>query len=305
MEILLLAKTNPLNLLRGLLIPKGDYLLCGEGNLGKEFGKMAIRVAVAGAAGRMGREILRAVHSAPDMEVVAGADPGGAGKTLGEVAGIPALNIPIDPTVESAIQRGQPEVLIVFVAPPSSAVECIHAALDREVRLVIGSTGIADADIEKIKAKANEKKIGVFMAPNFAIGAVLMMVFAQKAARYMPAVEIIEFHHDGKLDAPSGTAFQTARKILEGSSLPERPPTEKFTVEGVRGGAVGPIHIHSVRLPGYVAHQEVILGGLGQTLTIRHDSISRESFMPGILMAVREVMNLDHFLYGLENLLEI
>jgi 4-hydroxy-tetrahydrodipicolinate reductase len=221
-----------------------------------------IRVAVAGAAGRMGEAVCAAVAAAPDMELVARADP-----ELGT-------------SVADALAE-VPEVLVDFTLP-STAVENARKAVAAGVHVVIGTTGFDPSALDDLAgAGAN-----VFIAPNFAIGAVLMMQFAREAARHMARAEIIELHHDGKLDKPSGTAARTAALMAEAS--PE----------------IGEVPIHSVRLPGLVAHQEVILGDVGQTLTIRHDSIDRESFMPGVLLAVRKVGNLaESPLVGLERLL--
>lgn len=271
---------------------------------------MGIRVLVSGAGGRMGREVLRAVSGADDMELVGGVDiaPELAGKTLGELCGVAALDLPLDPDLDSALERLRPDVLVDFTVPGQGQVNA-KKALEHGARPVVGTTGISGEDLEDIGRLAREKRLGAVVAPNFAIGAVLMMKFAVEAARYMPHVEIIEFHHDGKLDAPSGTAVKTAQMITEAVQLPPRRRTEKMLLPGARGAEVrssadqGEVNIHAVRLPGLVAHQEVILGGVAQTLTIRHDSMGRESFMPGVLLAVRKVMDLQGLVYGLENLL--
>jgi 4-hydroxy-tetrahydrodipicolinate reductase len=220
-----------------------------------------IRVAVAGAAGRMGSTVCRAVESQADMELAGRADPA-LGTTVAEVL------------------RGA-EVLVDFTVP-ASAVQNAREAVAGGVHVVIGTTGFDPAELDDLgSGDAN-----VFVAPNFAIGAVLMMQFAARAARHMARAEIIELHHDGKLDKPSGTATRTAEVMAQ--AAPEAHD----------------IPIHSVRLPGLVAHQEVILGDVGQTLTIRHDSTDRESFMPGVLLAVRRVATLGRSpVVGLENLL--
>ena len=219
-----------------------------------------IRVAVAGAAGRMGETVSAAVDGADDMELVARADPA-LGTSLTEAL------------------AAKPDVLVDFTLP-STAVANAREALEAGVHVVIGTTGFDLAELEGLSG-AN-----VFAAPNFAIGAVLMMQFAQQAARHMARAEIVELHHDGKLDKPSGTAARTAKLMIE--AAPE----------------IDPVPIHSVRLPGLVAHHEVILGDVGQTLTIRHDSIDRLSFMPGVLLAVRRVGALTESpVVGLETLL--
>lgn len=220
-----------------------------------------IRVGVSGAAGRMGSTVCAAVDGADDMELVARADP--------------AIGV----SVEQAVSTGHPDVMVDF-SIPTTAVDNIRTAVAAGVHVVVGTTGFDLAELNGLTG-AN-----VFVSPNFAIGAVLMMKFAAEAARHMRAAEIIELHHDTKVDAPSGTAALTARLMHEAAPGHPQPP------------------IHSVRLPGLVAHQEVILGDLGQTLTIRHDSVDRESFMPGVLLAVRRVATLDRSpVVGLEHLL--
>jgi len=223
-----------------------------------------IRVAVSGAAGRMGATVCDAVQAAQDMELVGRADPR-LGCALADV---------LD-AAEVVVDFSTPEVAL------TNALECVSAG----VHVVIGTTGFDPAPLADARPSDPGRRANVLIAPNFAIGAVLMMRFAAEAARYMAKAEIIELHHDAKLDAPSGTAARTAELMAAAS-----------------GGAPPPIH--SVRLPGLVAHQEVILGDLGQTLSIRHDTISRESFMPGVLLAVRRVGALGSSpTVGLESLL--
>src|SRR5437588_3522648 len=223
---------------------------------------MAIRVAVAGAAGRMGETVCHAVSEAEDMQLTGRADP-----VLGT-------------SVEEVLERA--DVLVDFTVP-DTAVANARAAVGAGVHAVIGTTGFDPTELEGL----SEGPPNVFIAPNFAIGAVLMMQFAAQAARHLPRAEIIELHHEGKLDKPSGTAARTASLMSEAASSGMEIP------------------IHSVRLPGLVAHQEVVLGGKGQTLTIRHDSIDRESFMPGVLLAIRRVgMLAESPVVGLERLLD-
>ena len=219
---------------------------------------MSIRVAVAGAAGRMGEAICRAVDGADDLELTGRADP--------------ALGTSVADVLPDA------DVLVDFTRP-DTALENVQAAVAAGVHAVVGTSGW---DVDAVRGPGSRPGANVFFAPNFAIGAVLMMRFAAEASRHMARAEIIELHHDGKIDAPSGTAARTA-ELMEGE-----------------------VPIHSVRLPGLVAHQEVILGDVGQTLTIRHDSVDRESFMPGVLLAVRRVgdltespvVGLEHLLFG-------
>ncbi len=226
-------------------------------------GAHLIRVAVAGAAGRMGETVCRAVDGAPDMELVARVDP-----ALGT-------------SLADALKQG-PQVLVDFTIPGTALANAAQAVA-AGVHVVIGTTGFDVGELERLRGGS----ANVFVAPNFAVGAVLMMRFAAEAARHMARAEIIELHHDRKLDRPSGTAARTAELMAAASASGELD-----------------VPIHSVRLPGLVAHQEVILGDVGQTLTIRHDSIDRESFMPGVLLAVRRVGSLEQSpVVGLEKLL--
>ncbi len=244
---------------------------------------MTTRVLVNGAKGRMGQQVVQAVGADPATELVAQTDLGD------DLAG--------------SIASSGAQVVVDFTHP-SCAYDNAQAILAAGVHPVIGTTGFAPEQIQALQTEAEAKGIGGLIAPNFAIGAVLMMRFAAEAARHLPHVEIIELHHDGKAEAPSGTAIKTAELI--GAARPEAPPPQVESVElqpGARGTRGYPVPIHSVRLPGHVAHQEVILGGLGESLRIRHDSISRESFMPGVLLAVKRVPTLERLYYGLEHLL--
>lgn len=265
-----------------------------------------IRVGVAGAAGRMGAEVVRAVSADPECEFVGGADPSRAGEDPGVLAGLGETGLRLSATIEELLASARPEVIVDFTVAEAASANAL-AMLAAGVSPVIGTTGLPAERVEAVRAAAERGGVGAFMAPNFAIGAVLMMVFARQAARYMPEVEIIELHHEKKVDAPSGTAMRTAQLILEtrGERTAKRPATEDVKLEGARGGGLEGIRIHSVRLPGYVAHQEVIFGGQGQTLTLRHDSTDRTSFMPGVLLAVKRVRGLGGLVVGLEQLLEI
>lgn len=264
-----------------------------------------IKVLAIGAAGRMGKEVIKAVSKETDMELVSAVDVKDVGVDPGNLVGIGPLGIEISKDLNKAISATKPDIAIDFTHP-SIVMQNIKTILEAKVHAVVGTTGITEENLTKIKKLCSKNGVNAIIAPNFAIGAVLMMSFAKAAAKHMPRVEIIELHHDGKADAPSGTAVKTAEMILEGEAVKEQPEPKVKEIEkidGVRGGSLDRIHIHSVRLPGLVAHQEVIFGGLGQTLSIRHDSISRESFMPGVIMAVRKVRNLKGLTYGLEKLL--
>jgi 4-hydroxy-tetrahydrodipicolinate reductase len=251
----------------------------------------------------MGRAAVRAVSREADMLLVAAIGrERDVGRDAGDVAGTGRLNVAIEAEF-GAVMAAAPHVLVEF-APGRPALEHARAALTAGLRPVIGSTGIAASEIEALGALAAERKTGAVVAPNFAIGAVLMMEFARVAARHMPHVEIIELHHDRKRDAPSGTAVKTARVIAEARGTAPPPAVrEEELVPGARGGQSESVRVHSIRLPGLGAHQEVIFGGPGQTLTIRHDSLNEESFMPGLLLAVRAVRDLERLVYGLEHLL--
>ncbi|MFX4260866.1 4-hydroxy-tetrahydrodipicolinate reductase [Pelotomaculum propionicicum] len=264
-----------------------------------------IEVMVTGAYGRMGREAARTVWDADDMLLAGAVDGRGEGTDIGQLIECGSTGINIENDLEEFLKSKRPDVAVDFTGPQA----VYHNALkylEYGVRPVIGSTGLDAGQIKEIIDLSEKRGIGGLVAPNFAIGAVLMMRFAAEAARFLPDVEIIEMHHDQKIDAPSGTAIKTAEIILEqrGDEYKQGLASEIETLPGSRGGNFsGGIRIHSVRLPGLVAHQEVILGGLGQTLTIRHDSITRESFMPGVLLAVRRSLNLNKVVYGLDKLL--
>lgn len=253
-----------------------------------------IRVIVTGAAGKMGREVVAAVSAEPGMEVVAAVDPLHVGECLDGVT--------ITGDLSEGIAASNPDVLVDFTHP--TVVEGnVRVALSAGVDCVVGTTGLPVETLTELAALAPEGTC-LFVAPNFAIGAVLMMRFAAEAARFMPHVEIIELHHDRKADAPSGTALRTASLIADArTSVPAAPGRETEIAEGARGALVDDVTIHSVRLPGLVAHQEVLFGGQGQTLSIRHDSIDRTSFMPGVVLAVREVGTQSGLVVGLERLM--
>ena len=241
------------------------------------------KVLVNGSHGKMGTETVNAILEAGDLELVGQTDIG-------------------DKLADTIKETGT-QVVVDFTHP-STVFKNVKTILSSKAHAIVGTTGLSDAQLNDIKKLCSKNKVNCLVAPNFAIGAVLMMKFAQEAAHYMPQVEIIEMHHDHKADAPSGTAIKTAQLIKEDRKNLKRPAvksTEKL--KHVRGGVLGGINIHSVRLQGFVAHQQVLFGGLGQTLSIRHDSLSRESFMPGVIMAIRKIKKIKGLVYGLENLL--
>ena len=241
-----------------------------------------IKVGVLGARGRMGSEVVKAVNEASDLELVAALDLGDS----------------LDALVSNGAQ------VVVDFTTPDSVMANLEFLISKNINAVIGTTGFDDARITKIKSLLASSKSGVLIAPNFAIGAVLMMEFATKAAKYFESAEIIELHHPNKVDAPSGTAARTAdlmSKARKEAGLAPMPDATTSSLDGARGATVGDIPVHSVRVRGLVAHQEVLLGGIGETLSIRHDSIDRVGFMPGILLGVRQVITHPGLTFGLEN----
>lgn len=260
----------------------------------------AIGVAVSGAGGRMGREVVNAILEAgSEFALVGAADPAFAGNSISEALGADCA-IVIEKDLASVLTSTEVDAAVVFTIP-SAAMGDIRSAMAAKAVPVVGTTGITPENLEEIKSLSAEHGVGAIIAPNFAIGAVLMMKLAAEVAKHLPAVEIIELHHDKKLDAPSGTAIKTAEMIA--SARQAGYGAASVQSSPARGGEYHGVGIHSVRLPGLVAHQEVIFGGQGQTLTIRHDSYDRKSFMPGVLMAVRKASGLKELIYGLENIL--
>ena len=262
---------------------------------------MAIKVGVFGAGGKMGSTVCQAVTEDPDLELVAAVDPSYRGIDLRTVTGVDSdLRISGEP---GAFERTGAEVVVDF-SQRSASVENLAWLAANGVHAVVGTTGFSDEDLASFESAFTRSNCVI--APNFAIGAVLMMHFAELAAPYFDSAEIIELHHDAKVDAPSGTAMLTVQKMAEASTEWTADPTEHELIEGARGGE-GPagIRVHSVRLRGLVAHQEVLLGTTGQTLSIRHDSIDRTSFMPGVLLAVKQVGEHPGVTLGLDVLLGI
>ncbi|MFQ5987394.1 MAG: 4-hydroxy-tetrahydrodipicolinate reductase [Dehalococcoidia bacterium] len=262
---------------------------------------MPIRIVVHGAAGKMGREVLSALCRDAELQAVAAVDlkaerdhlslPDGSGE------------IRFSPNLEEILAGVDPDGLVDFTIREAT-MPVVRLAAKRGVNLVIGTTGLSPEDIGEIESLCREGDVGAVVAPNFSLGAVLMIHLAKLAARYFDYAEVIEKHHEGKVDAPSGTALATARAMVEARGKPfYYPALEKESLAGTRGGQIEGVGMHSVRLPGLLAHQEVILGAPGQTLTIRHDSISRESFMPGVIMAIKRVVGVKGLVYGLETLL--
>ena len=255
---------------------------------------------VVGAAGRMGREVVRAIGAQEDLHLVAAVDRVMVGEDALTLAGVTGTPVFIEDSLGGAIAQARPDAAVDFTLPDVVKGNA-RAAITAGVACVIGASGLGEPDLEELAALCAQHSTPALVVPNFALGAVLMMQFAAQAARYFDSAEIIELHHSGKLDSPSGTARATAGLMADawggrsGVAPVEDQPARGLMEQGVP--------IHSVRLPGLVAHQEVIFGGLGQTLSIRHDSISRESFMPGVVLALRKVRSLTGLAVGLDKVL--
>lgn len=263
-----------------------------------------IRVLVCGAYGKMGREVLKAVHTDDQLSIVGAVDVKSDFSDVGELIGVGKIGVIIGNDLQTIINETKPQVMVDFTRP-ESVMSNIRTAIKNGVCPVVGTTGLSEENITEVRELCSKSSVNAIISPNFSVGAILMMKLSQEAAKYFPHVEIIELHHDQKLDAPSGTALRTADLIAQNRGiLHQGHPDEVEKLAGARGGNLAGIHIHSVRLPGYVAHQEVIFGGLGQTLVIRHDSISRESFMPGVVLACKKVLTVSGLVFGLEQLMD-
>lgn len=242
-----------------------------------------IKVGVLGSAGRMGAEVVNAVKASPDFELVAALDLGDS----------------LDQLVSSGAQ------VVVDFTTPDSVMGNLEFIISHGIHAVVGTTGFDDKRMITLKSlSATHPQVGILIAPNFAIGAVLMMEFAAKAAKYFESAEIIELHHPNKVDAPSGTAVRTAALISDArkaTKLPAMPDATSTSLDGARGALVGDVPVHSVRLRGLIAHQEVLFGGPGEALTIRHDSLDRAGFMPGVLLGIKSVVSKPGVTFGLEH----
>lgn len=262
-----------------------------------------IRIAVAGAGGKMGREVVKLALHDPGLALASAIDRTRQGIDAGILAGTEECGISVTTDLELALVESHPDVLVDFTIP-EVVMGNARIAIRHSVRPVIGTTGLSQEDLNELDRLSREKGIGTVVAPNFSIGAILMMKFAAEAAKYMPYVEIVEYHGDRKLDAPSGTSIKTAELIAQNrKEFRQGHPSEKEVIEGARGGLYDGFRIHSVRLPGIFAQQEVLFGGDGQTLKIRHDSYDRAGYMPGVAVAVNRVMGETGLVYGIEHFL--
>jgi 4-hydroxy-tetrahydrodipicolinate reductase len=262
-----------------------------------------IRVGVFGAGGRMGSTVCRAVVDDPELELVGAVDPQHHGIDLRQL-GVPGTGLNVARTADAFLEAGA-EVAVDFTVL-DAARQNIEWCADNGVHAVVGTSGFEAAEVERLRMRFEDAKSNAVIVPNFAISAVLMMRFAELAAPYFDSVEIIELHHDEKIDAPSGTAIATAERVARASGEWAADPTTKTVLEGARGAqGAASIPIHSVRLRGLVAHQEVLLGAAGQSLTIRQDSYDRTSYMPGVLLAIKSIGDKPGLSFGLDALLAL
>ena len=258
------------------------------------------RVLIHGVLGRMGQVILHAVSSAPDMVPVGGVDALADQSSLSLPGG---ASIPLSTDLDAVIDASHPQVMVDFTIASASA-PGVKRGIARGLHQVIGTTGLSEADLQEFDRMGNGKGVGVFVAPNFALGAVLLIHQARVLARYFDYAEVIEAHHETKIDAPSGTALAIARALVEGHGGPFRHNLpEKEPAPGARGAEHQGVSIHAQRMPGRLAHHEVLLGAEGQTLSLRHDTVGRECYVPGVLTAIREVVQYQGLVLGLDKLL--
>ena len=264
-----------------------------------------IRVMVNGAGGKMGREVVKAVHADSELTMVGGIDPSKAGQDVGTVAGIEPLQITMAETIDEVLGDNKPDVIVDFTNP-AVIFENAKKILSAGVHIVIGTTGLTEEQRNELHKLGLKHNANCLVAPNFSLGAVMMMKVSAELAPYFPDVEIIELHHNHKYDAPSGTSILTAKLINDAKEAAHVSGSEDLTREslpGARGAKVDNVTIHSVRLPVYLAHQQVLFGGYDETLTIRHDSLSRLSFMPGVVLACKKIASKPGLTYGLEHYL--
>jgi 4-hydroxy-tetrahydrodipicolinate reductase len=269
-----------------------------------------IPVVVNGATGKMGREVIKAVSQAEDMVLMGAVDrnPEYMGEDIGEIVGCGALEIPVVNDLQSTLVLATQEKIqgvMVDFTHPEGVYENVRSAIAYGIRPVVGTTGLSSEQIKDLADFADKASTGVIIAPNFCIGVILMQQAAMQASKYFENVEIIELHHNQKADAPSGTAIKTAEMLGElGKTYNPQLVKETETIDGARGALANEnIRIHSIRLPGLIAHQEVIFGAPGQIYTLRHDTMDRSCYMPGVLLAIRQVTQLTALIYGLERIL--
>lgn len=262
---------------------------------------MAIDVVVNGALGRMGREVVGALCNDPELRPVGAADI----RADTDILPLPdrSGSMPLSTDLQTILEVTTPQVVVDF-STPEATMATVRLASKYKANLVVGTTGLSPENLKEIDRLVRGNNLGAVVAPNFALGAVLMVHLAKMAARFFEHAEIIELHHEQKADAPSGTALSTAQAMVAARGDPFRhSKASRESLPGTRGGEFQGVAIHSVRLPGLMAHQEVIFGISGQTLSIRHDTINRECYMPGVVLAIKRVIELKGLIYGLENIL--
>lgn len=266
---------------------------------------MAINIVLAGPRGKMGTEAIKMITNEQIFNLVGCIDRKNNGKSLHDINHVCENNIPIYDDAENCFNELKPDVYVDLTVP-KIGFDHTKLALEHHIYSVVGTSGFSEEQIDELSIIAEQNKTGCIIAPNFALGAVLMMLFSKMAAKYFSDVEIIEKHHDKKIDAPSGTALKTIDMIKQSRSSKEQGHPEEYEIiEGSRGGNIEGIRVHSMRLPGLVAHQEVVFGSKSQLFSIKHDSFHRESFMDGLKLAIEEVTELKKLVYGLEHVMDL
>jgi 4-hydroxy-tetrahydrodipicolinate reductase len=263
------------------------------------------KIALFGICGKMGKSMLQELVLEEDISIVAGFDIKNIGMDIGVLNGRDITGVKVTNSYNDVKDSG-PDLIIDFTGP-DIVFKNINWAIDNKIDIIVGATGLKKDEIETLSNKSKDFNSKVFIAPNFSIGAVIMILLSKLSAKYFDNCEIIEMHHENKKDAPSGTSVSTAESIAQVLKYNEFRINEgeRETVEGSRGAFINGLHIHSVRLPGLLAHQSVIFGSKGQTLTIKHDSFDRSSFYPGLIMAIRNIDKMPNFTYGLDNLIKL
>ncbi len=262
-----------------------------------------ITVLVHGALGKMGREVVAGISRDPELKLVGAVDIKASQDSLTLPDG--STKIPLSADLSSLLEAHRPRVLLDFTIA-EAAISAARISLQKGVNVVIGTSGLSDENLKEIEQLAVDNKVGVIAAPNFTIGIAVLLNAAKEAARFFDYVDIVEMHHQEKVDAPSGTAIATAKAMLQARGKPFlHTQTKKETLQGTRGGEIDGVSIHSVRLPGFLASQEVVFGGLGQTLSIRHDTIGRECYIPGVILAIKEVVHMKGLIFGLDTVLNL
>lgn len=260
-----------------------------------------LRVVIHGVIGKMGSTVLEAASKESGIQVVGGVDINAPNSIMSLPDG--QGEIPVSADIEKVISETTPDVVVDFTNADASMPACLKAT-SMGVNLVIGTTGLPDSYLDQLNTQSVDNGTGILVAPNFALGAVLLMHISKGLGRYFEYADIVEMHHEAKIDSPSGTAIALANSLKEGkpSSFTKTVPT-KETIDGTRGGDISGISIHSIRMPGRIAHHEIILGAQGQTLSLKHDTVGRDSFMPGVILAIREVSKVQGVVVGLENIM--